>query len=214
MVILSPTEISCNGDPKNITDIYVRYMPKTKYYEKFHWHGIKNNIFASLEDARHHDYKKLVSSLYLKAAIYSPKKPFQAFIVEKIRDVVKKVLETSVTGQSPAWQHARLEQNARVKCKPKHSDHGIGMEIYSLFGALTMDVVSAFDLGVENGTSFLVNKSEYEILTPHRMQSYMAFWSSLASFLGHFRRSGCQGCFCKNWDLVIGLLRPSRALRY
>lgn len=198
VIILSPTEISCNGDPKYIHDIYVKNMPKAKFYENFRCHGFKDNIFASLENDRHLRYKKLIQSLYLKTAIYSPKNPIRAYLVEKITEVVKDVYDTSVTGQSPDWSHARLEFNPHGKghkmgsgiwFKPKPDGRGIGMEVYSLFGALAMDVVSAFELGIKNGTSLLANKVEREILIPHRMQAGMTFWTCLMP---------------RYWDLAAG----------
>lgn len=206
VVILSPSEISCNGDPKYIHDIYVKNMPKAKFYENFRCHGFKDNIFASLENDRHLRYKKLIQSLYLKTAIYSPKNPLRSYIVEKITELVKDVNETSVTGQSPDWEHARLERNTHGKghklgsgawFKPKPNGRGIGMEMYSLFGALAMDVVSAFELGIKNGTSLLTNKSEREILIPHRMQAGMGFWTCLMP---------------QYWDLAAGpIIRAASA---
>ncbi|WPK25792.1 hypothetical protein PUMCH_003123 [Australozyma saopauloensis] len=188
VIILSPTEISCNGDPKYITDIYVKNMPKAKFYENFRCHGFKDNIFAALENDLHLKYKKLIQSLYLKTAVYSQNNPIRRFIVEKIKNVVQDVNDTSVTGQKPDWEHARLTANSHGKghklgtgawFKPDVSQGGIGMEMYSLFGALAMDVVSAFELGVQNCTKLLPNKSEREILVPHRMQAGMTFWTTL-----------------------------------
>lgn len=188
VIILSPTEISCNGDPKYILDIYVKNMPKAKFYENFRCHGFKDNIFASLENDRHLRYKKIIQSLYLKSAIYSQNNSIRPYIVEKITELVKDVHSTSVTGQSPDWENAGMVANPHGKAhklgssawfKPSANGKAIGMEVYSLFGALAMDVVSAFELGVKNGTSLLRNKSEREILIPHRMQAGMAFWTTL-----------------------------------
>ena len=53
VVLLSPTAISCNGDPKYINDIYVKNMPKSKFYENFRNHGFKDNIFSELENGKH-----------------------------------------------------------------------------------------------------------------------------------------------------------------
>lgn len=188
VIVLSPTEIGCNGDPKYITDIYVKNMPKAKFYENFRCHGFKDNIFASLENDRHLRYKKLIQSLYLKTAIYSPKNPIRSYIVQKVQDVVRDVYMTSVSGQTPDWENARLDANPHGKSRkcgsdlwfnPRPSSGGSGMEMYSLFGALAMDVVSAFELGIKNGTSLLLNKSERQVLVPHRMQAGMSFWTTL-----------------------------------
>ena len=71
VVLLSPNEVSVNGDPKFINDIYVKNFPKSKFYENFRNHGFKDNIFASLENDRHRKYKKLINNLYNKTAIFS-----------------------------------------------------------------------------------------------------------------------------------------------
>ena len=44
VVLLSPNEVSVNGDPKFINDIYVKNFPKSKFYENFRNHGFKDNI--------------------------------------------------------------------------------------------------------------------------------------------------------------------------
>lgn len=188
VIILSPTEISCNGDAKYINDIYVKNMPKSKFYENFRCHGFKDNIFASLENDRHLRYKKLIQSLYLKTAVYSQNNAIRPYIVDRITDVVTDVNNTSVTAQIPDWQNAHPDANPHGKSRklnssawfqPPSEKGGAGMDVYSLFGALAMDVISAFELGTNNGTSLLRNKSEREILVPHRLQAGMTFWTTL-----------------------------------
>lgn len=187
VVLLSPTAVSCNGDAKYINDIYVKNMPKAKFYENFRNHGFKDNIFALLENDRHVRYKRMVQSLYLKSAVFNPKNTTRANIVEKVDQLVHQVYESSVTGQAPDVINARLELNEFGKGHLLGSGDwidttprpGLGIDVYSLFGALAMDVVSAFELGLKNGSDLLLHPEKRHILVSHRMQAGMVFWTTL-----------------------------------
>nr|AOE45520.1 CYP5217A8 [[Candida] oregonensis] len=150
VVVLLPTAISCSGDSKYIQDIYVKNMPKLKFYEHFRNHGFRDNMFASLENDRHIRYKRMVQNLYLKSAVFSPKNSTRENIVAKVEQLVN---------------------------QPK--DKSLAIDVYSLFGSLAMDVVSAFELGVKNGTDLLLHPTKRLILVPHRLQAGMVFWTTL-----------------------------------
>lgn len=188
VVILSPTSVACNGDPKYINDIYVKNMPKHKFYENFRNHGFKDNIFASLENDRHLKYKRLVQNLYSKSSVFNPKNSTRQNVVEKVGDLVQLVYKSSVTGEEPDYRNARLALNEYGKghqlgsgdwFNKKNKKSFLGIDVYSLFGSLAMDVVSAFELGIENGTDLLKNPEKRDILVPHRMQAGMVFWTTL-----------------------------------
>lgn len=188
VVILSPTAVSCNGDPKFINDIYVKNMPKHKFYENFRNHGFKDNIFASLENDRHVKYKRLVQNLYSKTAVFNPKNSSRQNVIEKVGHLIQTVYNSSVTGKEPDLRNARLALNEHGKghalgsgkwFNQNNKKSHLGIDVYSLFGALAMDVVSAFELGMENGTHLLLSAEKRDILVPHRMQAGMVFWTTL-----------------------------------
>lgn len=188
VVILSPTAVSCNGDPKYINDIYVKNMPKHSFYENFRNHGFKDNIFALLENDRHVKYKRLVQNLYSKSAVFNPKNSSRTNVVDKVGDLVRLVYKSSVTGEAPDYRNARLALNEHGKGHKLASGEWfnqqqkktyLGIDVYSLFGALAMDVVSAFELGIQNGTHLLQDPAKRDILVPHRMQAGMVFWTTL-----------------------------------
>lgn len=188
VVIISPTAISCNGDPKYIHDIYVKNMPKAKFYENFRNHGFKDNIFALLENDRHLKYKKIVQSLYLKSSVFNPTNTSRRNVVEKVNQLVEQVYLSSVSGKNPDWINAKLEMNEHGKghrlgssswFQPHLKSTGIGIEVYSLFGSLAMDVVSSFELGSQNGTRLLKEPESRSILVSHRMVAGMVFWTTL-----------------------------------
>lgn len=188
VVILSPTAVSCNGDPKFIMDIYVKNMPKHKFYENFRNHGFRDNIFASLENDRHVKYKRLVQNLYSKLAVFNTKNSTRDNVVEKVGNLVQLVYKSSVTGSEPDYRNARLKLNEHGKghklgsgawFNKSQKKTNLGIDVYSLFGSLAMDVVSAFELGRENGTDLLLHPEKRDILVPHRMQAGMVFWTTL-----------------------------------
>lgn len=185
VVVLSPTEISCNGNPRFVNDIYVKNMPKHQFYENFRNHGFKDNIFASLENDRHVRYKRMIQSLYSKSAVFNPKNSTRDYIVHKTRELIDQVRVSSVTGVAPDIINARSELNEHGKGYAeglaswlRTSGKSLGIDVFSLFGSLAMDVVSAFELGIENGTDLLSDPKKRWILIPHRIQSGMVFWTT------------------------------------
>lgn len=183
VVLLLPSAISCNGDAKYIQDIYIKNMPKLAFYENFRNHGFRDNMFSSLENDRHIRYKKMVQNLYLKSAVFSSKNSTRASVVEKVGELVHQVEKSSVLALEPDFINAKLELNEHGKghstrwFSPK--PHALPIDVYSLFGSLAMDVVSAFELGKVNGTDLLKNPVKRSILVPHRMQAGMVFWTTL-----------------------------------
>lgn len=188
VVILSPTEISVNGDFKFINDIYIKNFPKSKFYENFKNHGNRDNIFASLENDQHLRYKKIVMSLYSKSSIFSPNNQTRKLLIEKVGHLVNQVYESSVTGNKPDYINAKSELNEHGKGHIEGNGEwfninkkiqNLGIDVYSLFGSLAMDVVSGFELGYENGTDLLLHPEKRHIIISHRLQASMGFWTTL-----------------------------------
>ncbi|CAH2350964.1 hypothetical protein CLIB1423_02S09142 [[Candida] railenensis] len=188
VVILSPEEVSVNGDHKHLYDIYVKNMPKSKFYENFRNHGSRDNIFATLENDLHLKYKRILAPLYQNSALYSPANSTRSILREKTIQLLNQVYITSVTGEKPDYINARSEHNEFGKgyiCKDggawfdTSSKTNLGMDVYSLFASLAMDVVSAFELGSENGSTLLVHPEDRHILVSHRLVVSMGFWTTL-----------------------------------
>ncbi|KAK6200904.1 cytochrome P450 [Scheffersomyces amazonensis] len=186
VVLLSPIEVSVNGEYKYLHDLYTKNLPKSKFYENFRNHGFKDNIFASLENDRHIKYKKIVSNIYSKSSIFSKSNTARLNIVEKITNLVKAVYKSSVDATEPDYINARSERNIHGKGY-KNSDwfnksgreKNLGIDVYSLFGSLACDVVSGFELGIENGTDLISRPEERHILVSHREVASMVFWTTL-----------------------------------
>lgn len=184
VVILAPNEISVNGDSKYINDIYVKNFPKSSYYANFSHHGAAN-MFGTLDNNLHLAYKRTIMGLYSKTAIFNPVNSTRLVIVEKIRNLVNQVRKSSVTGEEPDYINARSEWNIHGKghnSRPWFNIDGktknLGIEVYSLFGSLALDVISAFEVGNENGTDLLLYPEKRHILVLHRMVSAMGFWTT------------------------------------
>lgn len=189
VVLISPDEVSVDGDFKYIQDLYVRNFPKLKFYENFRNHGFRDNMFSSLENDRHLKYKKVLMQLYQKTAIFSPNNSTRGMLKEKIEQLVNQVYVSSVTGSKPDFINAKSEHNEfgkghRLKDNGKWFDStsstkNLGIDVYSLFGLLAMDVVLAFELGNENGTDLLLHPEDRHIIVSHRLQAGMGFWTTL-----------------------------------
>lgn len=165
-MIVSPTAVSCNGDPKYANDIYVKNMPKGPYHQHFDFHG-EVNMFGELSNEKHLACKKIVQGLYLKSAVFNAKNTTRRSLSRNISQLVKQVYLTSVCGES---------KNNNDSHQPEKLPAGIDM--HSLFAALGMDVVSAFELGDENGTQLLQNPDQRLILNSHRKVFSMVFWTT------------------------------------
>jgi unspecific monooxygenase len=187
VVILAPKEISVNGSSKYIHDIYVKNFPKSKFYENFRNHGFKDNIFASLENDRHLRYKKIIVNLYSKTAVFHPKNQTRQLICDKTEILLKDIYSSSVSGERPDFINAKSEYNEHGKgylegmsCfNRSKKEKNLGIDMYSLFGSFAIDVISGFELGLQNGTDFLSHPEERYMVLVHRIVSEMGFWTTL-----------------------------------
>lgn len=187
VVILSPSEISVNGSSRYIHEIYVKNFPKSKFYANFTNHGARDNIFATLDNETHLKYKKNIMGLYSKSAVYSHRNRIRNQIYEKTHLLVEQVHDSSITGNSPDIINAKSEYNDHGKGFIEGSSWfnksnrvaNLGIDVFSLFGSFAMDLISAFELGSENGTNFLQDPKSRSMILLHRTVASMGFWTTL-----------------------------------
>lgn len=154
VVVLSPYEISVNGSPKYIKDIYVNNFCKGNFYNNFRNHG-HDNPFSELKNNTHLKYKKVLMNVYNKTSILSSQNLTRSHLVEAVSKVIQRV---------------RKEQEL--------SENG-AIDVYSLFSCLAMDVILAFELGKESGTNLLENSKSEEVVLWYRKKDSMGFWTTL-----------------------------------
>ncbi|CUM68633.1 uncharacterized protein PRCAT00006360001 [Priceomyces carsonii] len=157
VVVLSPSEISVNGSPDMINDIYVKNFSKGCFYENFRNHGNRVNPFSELNNECHLKYKKILMTMYLKTAIFSTLNPTRKHLVKIAGKLVKRV---------------RTDMSAS-----KANNEG-AVEVFSLFSCLAMDVILAFELGPSCGTDLIENLEEREIVKLYRVRDSVAFWTT------------------------------------
>lgn len=214
-VILSPNEISVSGDPKYLNDIYTKNFPKSKFYENFRNHGFKDNMFSSLENERHINYKKNISGIYLKSAIFNPKNTTKLAILDKISKLVEQIRISSVDGIKPDYINAASDVNIHGKGHNEADKlwflkggkvKNLGIDVYSLFGSLALDVVTSFELGPENSTDLLDAPEKRSIITYHRYVASMVFWTTLMPKWWDYAASQLikkSSEIVENWQLSI-----------
>ena len=186
IVILSPNEISVNGSDKFVNDIYLRNFPKSRFYANYTNHGDKDNIFATLTNDKHLKYKKMIIKLYSKSNVMAREGPLRRIITKTTQRLIDVVRKSSVTGEAPDLLSIRPEFNPHAKGftspnwfnKLKRKQN-LGIEVYTLFGCVAMDVVSRFELGEENGLDLLLHPEERSIVAKHRQVAGMGFWTTL-----------------------------------
>ena len=190
IVILSPKEISVYG-PQYVNDIYIKNFPKSSFYANFTNHG-HDNIFASLPNDQHLQYKKIIMRLYNKGNVMSPENNTRRILIESTRKMLEYVYKSSIKGESPDFASVAptLNPHAKGHRKPwfnkSHRAKSLGIEVFSLFGLFAMDVVSKFELGETNGLNLMDNPSERDIILKHRQVSSMLFWTTLMPALWDF----------------------------
>lgn len=148
VVVLAPLMISCNGDPKYLADIYLKNMPKLRFYENFLNHGNRKNVFSTLTNPEHLRLKKIVQNLYLKGAVL--KNVNRQNLIEKVTFLMED-----------------LQKN-----------RGVPVDVFTLFGALAMDAVSGFEVGLQNSTDLLVKPEKRPVIASFRNISSMGFWTT------------------------------------
>ncbi|CAK9439873.1 uncharacterized protein LODBEIA_P39730 [Lodderomyces beijingensis] len=185
VVLLSPNEVSVNGSDKFIHDIYTHNLPKSDFYANFTNHGGKDNIFASLANDKHLHYKKMIHKLYSKSAIFSKENDTRGVIVDATRKLIEVVHQSSISGQQPDIHCVKPQFNLHAKGHRKAwfnksgRVRNLGIETFTLFGCLAMDVVSRFELGKDNGSDLMSNPQQRRIVMEHRIVSSMGFWTTL-----------------------------------
>ncbi|KAI5958541.1 hypothetical protein KGF57_002386 [Candida theae] len=183
VVVLSPKEVSVYG-LKYVNDIYIKNFPKSSFYANFTNHG-HDNIFASLNNEQHLKYKKIIMRLYNKGNIMSPENDTRRVMIESTTKLLDYIYKSSVTGETPDYASVSPELNLHAKghhvawFNKSQRSNNLGVEVFSLFGAYAMDVISKFELGKTNGSDLLDNPSDREIILKHRQVSGMLFWTTL-----------------------------------
>ncbi|CAN3502388.1 hypothetical protein DICA1_E09186 [Diutina catenulata] len=179
VVIKAPDEISVAG-PSYVTAIYTKNMPKSTFYQNFRNHGFRPNMFASLDNETHLKYKKIIMGLYKRSRVFEGST--KQLVLAKVADMVEAIERESVEGIEPNWRAARGGINTHAKGHSKAWFSGnapVPMEVFTLFGALAMDVITGFELGASNSSQLLQHQADRDILILHRMQTATVFWTTL-----------------------------------
>lgn len=183
IVIIAPNEVNFNGSTY-VCDFYTKNMPKLSYYGNFKLYG-HDNLFSTLDNRKHLESKKVLQTGYSKSSL-ACNSLTREILSSQVSRLLGQVEKTSVLAQSPDYLNARLEANIHGKGhqlktskwlteKPKN----MGIDVYSLFGAMSMDAVTAFELGAKNGTNMLENPEERTALVQYREQAESVFWMSV-----------------------------------
>lgn len=150
IVRLGPEEISIS-DPEYVKEIYGGNFDKSGFYGQFGNYG-RLNTFSSLEKAAHIRRRKVTAQMYSKTYVTS--EPIEQLASQRVQDAMRHV-------------QAALKESKEV-------------EVYEMFHALAMDVVTGLILGREGGTNLLQRgRDAWGIINDYRIQSSMWFWTTL-----------------------------------
>ncbi|ODV62543.1 putative cytochrome P450, partial [Ascoidea rubescens DSM 1968] len=163
IVQVAPNELSFN-DPDYIKLFYIKKnLPRSDFYSNFQNYD-KPNMFSSIDNKYHLSIKKKLTNLYSKSAIYQPSSI--KFLNSKMLQLIKLIL-------------ADINSNEKLS-----------INVYSLFNALAMDVITFYELGSTVNSNLLENEQQREvILKGYRQQSSMWFYTTLLPGLWNFAAS-------------------------
>lgn len=151
IIRIAPTEISIS-DPAYVKEIYSANFDKSQFYGQFGNYG-KLNAFSTLEKRGHIQRRRVTAQMYSKSFVTS--EPIESIASTRVLDAVKNI-------------RTSLQETKTV-------------EVYELFHALAMDVVTGLILGDDQGTRMLKDqsRSSWKIIDDYRKQSSMWFWTTL-----------------------------------
>lgn len=154
IVRLGPDEVSIS-DPAYIKEIYSANFDKSSFYGQFGNYG-RLNAFSTLEKTPHIHRRRVTAQLYSKSYVTS--QPIEEIARSRVVDAIKHIQSTLSKAKTD---------------KPF-------VEVYEVFHALAMDVVTGLILGRSRGTTMLrQDRSTWGIINDYRLQSSMWFWTTL-----------------------------------
>ena len=152
IVRLGPEEISIS-DPAYIKEIYSANFDKSSFYGQFGNYG-RLNAFSTLEKTPHIHRRRVTAQMYSKTYVTS--EPIETIASTRVVDGVRHIQTTLQTSDKPQ------------------------VEVYEMFHALAMDVVTGLILGNKQGTEMLKkDRSTWSVINDYRLQSSMWFWTTL-----------------------------------
>lgn len=152
IVRLGPSEVSIS-DPAYLKIIYSSgNYDKSSFYGQYGNYNEKNT-FSSLDRFSHIKRRKAVNQLYSKSSVTNTDN--ESMVQNKVNDLMSYI-------------------NAKVASKQ-------AVEVYNMFHALAMDVVTGFIFGADKGSNFL-QIGNFDVIESYRIQSAMWFWTTLMPF--------------------------------
>lgn len=152
IVRLGPSEVSIS-DPAYLKMIYSSgNYDKSSFYGQYGNYN-EENAFSSLDKYSHIKRRKTLNQLYSKSSVTNSSN--ESMVQSKVSDLM-------------SYIDARAMGNQAV-------------EVYNMFHALAMDVVTGFIFGPDKGSNFL-QIGDFEVIESYRIQSAMWFWTTLMPF--------------------------------
>ncbi|KAK3682551.1 cytochrome P450 [Podospora appendiculata] len=145
VIRVGPNELSINGID-GVRTVYQGGFEKPDWYSVFDNYGVPC-MFSTRPAAEHSARKRSISNIYSKSYIQSSQ---------------------SASAQGREILYGRLLPKLLDSTSKMQVPHGIDM--YSVFMATTMDFISAYIFGIENGTNLLHD----EALRDHLLEHYKA----------------------------------------
>ncbi|KAK9469063.1 cytochrome P450 [Lipomyces arxii] len=175
IVRLSPHEVAI-ADPGYLKQVYINNFDKSDFYFLFGNYGVQN-AFSALTKEDHAPKRRVVHQLYSKSAVTVP--------------------------SAEASMRERLDRAAGYFDDSASTRESV--DILKLFRCVSMDVVTAFQYGNENGTDFIRNDKERDlILGLFKVQTDSWFVGSYLPKLAQYlapKKAIDSAIFTDKWNL-------------
>lgn len=154
---IAPNELSVNCVSGGLRTIYSGGFEKGTWYSNVFSNYDVQPMFAMEDKEGHSKRKRILSNIYAKSTLQSSKA-----LDEQTEVIIKERLRPRI--------FAEVEKEA--------TNGGGGIEFYDIFCAVTMDFVSAYIFGLENGSDFLVSDKDGGIRLFHdfKARQKYTFW--------------------------------------
>ncbi|KAH8663873.1 cytochrome P450 family protein [Ilyonectria robusta] len=184
VVRIGPNEVSADG-VEAIRAIYQGGFEKGFWYTIFDNYGVPN-MFSTSSSKSHSARKRMISNIYSKTFIQSSPASHS-----QLSHVLFRRLIPSLYGRAEAKSNEVGDMDVGVKSHQRSARNHHDVEVFGLFLAAAMDLITAYIFGLSNGTNFIEDES-------HR-QSWQKMYLARANYPFWPQEVPALTAFCSRW---------------
>ncbi|TVY89042.1 putative sterigmatocystin biosynthesis P450 monooxygenase [Lachnellula willkommii] len=174
VIRLAPNELSIN-DVDGLRTVYAGGFEKGEWYSIFDNYGSVPCMFSAWHSRPHSARKRMISNVYSKSVLHS---------------------SPALARQAQAILYDRL---LPILILASASNASTGIDIHEIWNSTTMDFITAYQFGLQNGSNFLQREAERRrwFSLYHSRKTYTFFNQELPQLTKFFKLLGIH--LCPTW---------------